>query len=312
MRGHQGWQPRGRERVKTVRNYVDGDWVDPKAERFQSYNARHRSAVRLCAGQRRCRRGCGGASGPPGLRPRRLAMAQRFGARRCAAGLRRRPGRPRPRDQRADRLEMGKPVRVNMAREIHGAVDKLRFFAGAARMLEGQITAVTAPEVWDMTLPEPVGVAALIIPWNDPVDLAVRKLGAAFAAGCTTVVKSSEVTPASTAALIEVAHETRGLSPRRDQSGAWTGRSDRRGAGRPSRRRQDLLHRQHGDRHPDHGAGGQAPRESLARMRRQVSGADHARRRPGALPRCRDLRRLHVCGAILHRLHAARRPQVAL
>jgi len=59
-----------------------------------------------------------------------------------------------------------------------------------------------------MTLPEPVGVAALIIPWNDPVDLAVRKLGAALAAGCTTVIKSSEVTPASTAALIEVAHQT--------------------------------------------------------------------------------------------------------
>ena len=96
---------------------------------------------------------------------------------------------------------MGKPMRVNLAREVEGAVDKLRFFAGAARLLEGRVTGSTASEIWDMELPEPVGVAALIIPWNDPVDLAVRKLGGALAAGCTTIVKSSEITPASTAAL---------------------------------------------------------------------------------------------------------------
>ncbi|HXU57507.1 MAG TPA: aldehyde dehydrogenase family protein, partial [Verrucomicrobiae bacterium] len=101
-----------------------------------------------------------------------------------------------------------KPIKVNMAREVEGAVDKLRYFAGAARFLEGHVTGSTAPELWDMVLPEPAGVAALIIPWNDPVDLAVRKLGAALAAGCTTVVKSSEVTPASTAALIEAVHDS--------------------------------------------------------------------------------------------------------
>jgi acyl-CoA reductase-like NAD-dependent aldehyde dehydrogenase len=104
--------------------------------------------------------------------------------------------------------EMGKPVSVNRAREVDGAIDKLRYFAGAARMLEGRVTGSTAPELWDMTLPEPVGVAGLIIPWNDPVDLAVRKLGAALAAGCTAVVKSSEITPASTAAVAEIAHAT--------------------------------------------------------------------------------------------------------
>lgn len=109
--------------------------------------------------------------------------------------------------------EMGKPVRVNRAREVEGAVDKLRYYAGAARMLEGRVTASTAAALWDMVLPEPVGVAVLIIPWNDPVDLAVRKLGAALAAGCTTVVKSSEITPASTAALIELVHETGAFPP---------------------------------------------------------------------------------------------------
>ena len=105
-----------------------------------------------------------------------------------------------------------------MAREVEGAVDKLRYFAGAARFLEGQVTSSTAPELWDMVLPEPAGVAALIIPWNDPVDLAVRKLGAALAAGCTAVIKSSEVTPASTAALIEVGARQRRLPLRRSES----------------------------------------------------------------------------------------------
>ncbi len=109
--------------------------------------------------------------------------------------------------------EMGKPVTVSRAREVDGAVDKLRYFAGAARLLEGRLTGSTAPELWDMVLPEPVGVAALIIPWNDPIDLAVRKLGAALAAGCTTVIKSSEVTPASTAALLEAVEDCGAFPP---------------------------------------------------------------------------------------------------
>lgn len=104
--------------------------------------------------------------------------------------------------------EMGKPVRVSRGREVGGAVDRLRYFAGAARTLDGRFTAGAAPDLWDMEIPEPVGVCALIVPWNDPVDLAVRKLGAALAVGCTVVLKPSELTPASTSALVELAHET--------------------------------------------------------------------------------------------------------
>ena len=199
--------------MKSVSNYVDGAWVDPKVERFRSVNpatgeafasapASDAAAVDAAvvaarrafdAGDWRWRKGSERAAAL-------LAFADALAARgreisELIAG------------------EMGKPVRVNLAREVEGAVDKLRYFAGAARMLEGKVTAATAPEVWDMVLPEPIGVAALIIPWNDPVDLAVRKLGAALAAGCTTVVKSSEITPASTAALIETAHATGAFPP---------------------------------------------------------------------------------------------------
>lgn len=107
--------------------------------------------------------------------------------------------------------EMGKPIRLSLDREIAGAVDKLRYFAGAARSLEGSVTGASPAHLLDLTLAEPVGVCALIIPWNDPVDLAVRKLGAALAAGCTVVVKSSEEAPASTEALVRLCDGLPGL-----------------------------------------------------------------------------------------------------
>jgi acyl-CoA reductase-like NAD-dependent aldehyde dehydrogenase len=103
--------------------------------------------------------------------------------------------------------EMGKPVRIARGREVAGAIDRLRYAAGAARMLEGRVTGATIPDLWDLEVPEPVGVCALIVPWNDPVDLAIRKMGAALAVGCTVVVKPSEITPASTAALFDIADE---------------------------------------------------------------------------------------------------------
>ena len=199
--------------MRSVGNYIDGAWVDPDVEHFRSVNPATSEAL---------------ASAPVSDAAAVDAAVQ--AARRAfdQGGWRWRKGSERAKallafaDALAARAreiseliarEMGKPVRVNMAREVEGAVDKLRYFAGATRMLEGQVTGATAPEVWDMVLPEPIGVAALIIPWNDPVDLAVRKLGAALAAGCTAVVKSSEITPASTAALIEAAHAS-GAFPR--------------------------------------------------------------------------------------------------
>jgi len=109
--------------------------------------------------------------------------------------------------------EMGKPYRLTLEREVRGAADKFRYFAGAARAIEGEVTGASPIDILDITVPSPVGVCALIIPWNDPVDLAVRKLGAALAAGCTAVVKPSEETPASTEALIRLFDGVPGLPP---------------------------------------------------------------------------------------------------
>jgi len=109
--------------------------------------------------------------------------------------------------------EMGKPIRLMRDREIKGAVDKLRYFAGAGRLLDGTVTGASPEHLLDMTITQPIGVCALIIPWNDPVDLAVRKIGAAMAAGCTMVVKASEETPASTEALFRLLDHLPGLPP---------------------------------------------------------------------------------------------------
>jgi acyl-CoA reductase-like NAD-dependent aldehyde dehydrogenase len=109
--------------------------------------------------------------------------------------------------------EMGKPLRLMLTREVRGAADKFRYFAGAARMIEGEVTGASPAHILDITVPNPIGVCALVIPWNDPVDLAVRKLGAALAAGCTVVIKPSEETPASTEALIRLFDDLPGLPP---------------------------------------------------------------------------------------------------
>lgn len=122
-------------------------------------------------------------------------------------------------DDRAEELatlvarEMGKPFRLSLDREVRGAADKFRYFAGAARAVEGEVTGASPAHLLDLSIPFPVGVCALVIPWNDPVDLAVRKLGAALAAGCATVVKPSEETPASTEALIALCDDLPGLPP---------------------------------------------------------------------------------------------------
>jgi len=100
--------------------------------------------------------------------------------------------------------EMGKPLRYARERELEPAIDRIRFYAGAARLVEGVVTSAAASHLLNLVLREPVGVCAFITPWNDPIDLPLRKIGAALAAGCTFVLK-----PASDAA----ASGTMGSSP---------------------------------------------------------------------------------------------------
>jgi acyl-CoA reductase-like NAD-dependent aldehyde dehydrogenase len=83
--------------------------------------------------------------------------------------------------------------------------DRLRFFAGAARCLEGRAAGEYLAGYTSMTRREPVGVAGLITPWNYPLLMAVTKLSPALAAGNTVVLKPSEQTPLTTLRLAALA-----------------------------------------------------------------------------------------------------------
>ena len=101
----------------------------------------------------------------------------------------------------------GKPIALTRSEEIPPMVDQIRFFAGAARMLEGKAAAEYMPNMTSMIRREPVGVCAQVAPWNYPMMMAVWKFAPAIAAGNTVVLKPSDTTPASTVLLAEIAAE---------------------------------------------------------------------------------------------------------
>ena len=101
----------------------------------------------------------------------------------------------------------GKPFALTASEEIPPMVDQIRFFAGAARMLEGKATAEYMRNMTSMIRREPVGVCAQVAPWNYPMMMAVWKFAPAIAAGNTVVLKPSDTTPASASFMAEIAAE---------------------------------------------------------------------------------------------------------
>ncbi|MFP7760787.1 aminobutyraldehyde dehydrogenase [Marisediminicola sp. LYQ85] len=104
-------------------------------------------------------------------------------------------------------LDTGKPRATLVADEIMLSVDQIRFFAGAARNLEGRAAAEYMADHTSFIRREPVGVVGQVTPWNYPLNMAVWKFAPAIAAGNTTVLKPSDTTPQSTLLLAEVAAE---------------------------------------------------------------------------------------------------------
>jgi 1-pyrroline dehydrogenase len=98
---------------------------------------------------------------------------------------------------------VGKPIST-LPEEIGFAVDNLRFFAGGARLLEGRAAGEYLTGYTSMLRRDPVGVVASIAPWNYPLMMAVWKFGPALAAGCTVVLKPSELTPLTSLKLAEL------------------------------------------------------------------------------------------------------------
>ena len=101
----------------------------------------------------------------------------------------------------------GKPIQLTMEEEIPPMIDQIRFFAGAARVLEGKSAGEYMAGHTSFVRREPIGVCAQVTPWNYPMMMAVWKWAPAIAAGNTVVLKPSETTPVTTLKMAEVMAE---------------------------------------------------------------------------------------------------------
>ncbi|MER7945371.1 aldehyde dehydrogenase family protein, partial [Streptomyces sp. NPDC094458] len=104
----------------------------------------------------------------------------------------------------AESRDTGKPLHLLRSDELAPAIDQIRFFAGAARMLEGRSAGEYMEGLTSIIRREPVGVCAQVAPWNYPLLMAVWKFAPALAAGNAVVLKPSDTTPASTVLLAEI------------------------------------------------------------------------------------------------------------
>lgn len=110
-------------------------------------------------------------------------------------------------------LNTGKPTAVTAAEEIGPMLDQIRFFAGAARVLEGKSAGEYMTDMTSMIRREPVGVIGQVTPWNYPMMMAVWKFAPAIAAGNTIVLKPSDTTPVTTARIAQWVNEAGILPP---------------------------------------------------------------------------------------------------
>ncbi|KAK2805612.1 hypothetical protein FQN50_006127 [Emmonsiellopsis sp. PD_5] len=102
--------------------------------------------------------------------------------------------------------ETGKPIAESYG-EIDYALGFTWWFAGEAERIHGGIAVPSAPGRRVFTIKQPIGVAAALVPWNFPIAMVLRKAGAAFAAGCTMIVKPSPETPITTLVLAHLAQK---------------------------------------------------------------------------------------------------------
>jgi betaine-aldehyde dehydrogenase len=101
----------------------------------------------------------------------------------------------------------GKPIELTRSEEMPPALDQLRFFAGAARVLEGRSAGEYMSGFTSYVRREPVGVVGQITPWNYPMMMAIWKFAPALAAGNCVVLKPSDTTPVTSAMMAEIAAE---------------------------------------------------------------------------------------------------------
>ncbi|MCW2529447.1 MAG: aldehyde dehydrogenase [Pseudonocardiales bacterium] len=107
----------------------------------------------------------------------------------------------------AESENTGKPIQLTLDEEIPPMLDQLRFFAGAARVLEGKSAGEYMAGHTSYVRREPVGVVGQVAPWNYPMMMAIWKFAPALAAGNCVVLKPSDTTPVSSVLMAEIASE---------------------------------------------------------------------------------------------------------
>jgi aldehyde dehydrogenase (NAD+) len=107
---------------------------------------------------------------------------------------------------RLESMENGKTLREAAGADVEPAIDAFRYYAGWVRKIYGETIPVDGPFL-NYTMREPVGVVGAIVPWNYPLQIAVWKVAPALAAGCSVVLKPSELTPLTALRLAELALE---------------------------------------------------------------------------------------------------------
>jgi len=192
--------------LRKLRNFVDGAWTDPRDGGYADLIDPTTGDAFASAP----------VSGPADVDAAMSAAATAFESWRDSTPAERQRALLKIADaleSRADEFvavesqNTGKPIGLTTSEEIPPAVDQIRFFAGAARMLEGKSAAEYMRGHTSYVRREPIGVCAQVTPWNYPLMMAIWKIAPALAAGNTVVLKPSDTTPASTLLLAELAAE---------------------------------------------------------------------------------------------------------
>jgi betaine-aldehyde dehydrogenase len=192
--------------VQTLQNFIDGAFADPADGRTapvvnpatgqpiaQAPLSSEADVERAVAAARRAFEGWGAATpAERSLALLRIADAVEANGEELA---------------RLEAVNAGKPIEAVKSDEIPVVADNLRFFAGAARTLEGKAAGEYLEGYTSWIRREPVGVIGQITPWNYPLMMAVWKIGPALAAGNAVVLKPAPTTPVTTLKLAELAAE---------------------------------------------------------------------------------------------------------
>ncbi len=202
---------------RTLRNFIDGDYVDARGDTFQDLidPATEEVYARLAGLDRGGRR----PRVPRGSRRRSRPGARRrrpSGSSRCSGSRMRWSRAPRSSPTSSRRTPASPARRSSTTRSCCRSTSSASSPAPPATSRAGR-PASTSPDHTSFVRREPIGVVGQVTPWNYPLNMAVWKIAPAIAAGNTTVLKPSDTTPLATLLLAEVAAEF--LPRRRAQRG---------------------------------------------------------------------------------------------